>query len=77
VASVAKAMDCSDTHVKENDRLVSTKEKILEVVDKDMLPKEELKDFVGYYLVKHISTYDVPTVYSRRKGIDLDLTMQK
>jgi hypothetical protein len=43
-----------------------------------VLSKGELKDFVGYCLVKHISTYDVLlSVYSRRKVIDFDLTTPK
>jgi hypothetical protein len=35
-------------------------------------------NFVGYGLVKHISTYGMPlSIYSRRKGIDSDLTTPK
>ena len=57
------------THVKEHDLLVSTLEKILEVVDEDLLEKAELEDFVGYCLVNHIATFDAPlSVYIRRKG---------
>jgi hemerythrin-like metal-binding protein len=56
------------THVKEHDRLVSTLDKILDVVDKDVLSKEELDDFVGYCLVKHIANFDAPlAVYVDRK----------
>ena len=59
------------THVKEHDRLVSTLEKILDVVDKDVLSKAELEDFVGYCLAKHIATYDAPlAVYIRRKAVN-------
>jgi hemerythrin-like metal-binding protein len=59
------------THAKEHDRLVSTLEKIMDVVDKDVLSKTELEEFVGYCLVKHISTYDAPlAVYIRRNGLE-------
>jgi hemerythrin-like metal-binding protein len=58
------------THVKEHDQIVSTLEKILDVVDKNVLSKDELDEFVSYCLVKHISNYDVPlSVYSRRNGV--------
>ncbi len=57
-------------HVKDHERLVSTLEKILDVVDQNVLSKDELEDFVSYCLVKHIATYDAPlAVYSRRSGL--------
>jgi hemerythrin-like metal-binding protein len=59
------------THVKEHDQLVSTLEKIMDVVGKDVLSRSELEDFVRYCLVKHIANYDAPlTVYIRRHGLD-------
>ena len=58
------------THVKEHDLLLSTLEKILEVVDEDVLEKAELEDFVSYCLVKHIGNFDAPlSVYVRRNGL--------
>jgi hemerythrin-like metal-binding protein len=57
-------------HVKEHDRLVGTLEKIRDVVDKDVLSKEELEGFVGYCLVQHIANFDAPfSTYIRRKGL--------
>ena len=61
------------THVMEHDRLVSTLEKIMDVVDGDVLSRSELEDFVGYCLVKHIANYDAPlAVYVRRYGLEAD-----
>jgi hypothetical protein len=49
--------------------LVGTLDKILEVVDQDVLSKEELESFVGYCLVKHVVHYDAPfSLYLRRNG---------
>ena len=57
------------THAKEHEGLVSTLNKILDVVGKDVLSKEELEEFVGYCLVKHISTDDSQlAVYVRRNA---------
>ena len=57
------------THAKEHEGLVSTLNKILDVVGKEVLSKEELEEFVGYCLVKHISTCDSQlAVYVRRNA---------
>ena len=57
------------THAKEHEGLVSTLNKILDVVDQDVLSKEEMEEFVGYCLVKHISTDDSQlAVYVRRNA---------
>ena len=54
------------THIKEHERLVNTLSKILDI-GRDSLSKEELEDFVAYWLVKHITDYDAPfTVYVKR-----------
>jgi hemerythrin-like metal-binding protein len=56
------------THVQAHEMLVSTLIKIWEV-GKVVLSKEELHEFVGYCLVKHIDAYDAPLVlYGRRNG---------
>jgi putative two-component system hydrogenase maturation factor HypX/HoxX len=57
------------SHIKEHERLVNTLRKILEV-GKNELAKDELEDFVGYWLLKHITSYDAPfTVYVRRNCV--------
>jgi putative two-component system hydrogenase maturation factor HypX/HoxX len=57
------------SHIKEHERLVSTLRKILEV-GKNELAKDELEDFVGYWLVKHITSYDSRfTLYVRRNCV--------
>jgi hemerythrin len=57
------------SHTKEHERLVNTLKKILDVGKKE-LSQDELEDFVGYWLVKHITTYDAPfTVYVRRNCV--------
>lgn len=57
------------THVKEHESLMRSLKKILAVVGNDVLSKAELEDFVSYWLVKHIASYDTPfSVYVRRKG---------
>jgi hemerythrin-like metal-binding protein len=47
-----------ETHTREHQGLVSTLDKILDVVGEDVLTKVELEDFVGYCLAKHITTDD-------------------
>jgi hemerythrin len=57
----------TETHVREHQGLVSTLDKILDVVGEDVLTKVELEDFVGYCLVKHISNDDTQfAVYVKR-----------
>jgi hemerythrin-like metal-binding protein len=54
------------SHIKEHDGLVNTLKKLLDVGKKE-LAKDELEDFVGFWLVKHITTFDAQfTVYVRR-----------
>ncbi|NVO04520.1 MAG: hemerythrin family protein [Rhodoferax sp.] len=56
------------THVKDHDTLWSTLEKILDVAGKNVLSKEEMEDFVGYWLVNHIVNFDKPfAVYVKRR----------
>jgi hemerythrin-like metal-binding protein len=58
------------THVKEHDRLVSTLDKLLEVIEKDVLSKTEIEEFVSYCMAKHIANYDAPlAVYVRRNAV--------
>jgi putative two-component system hydrogenase maturation factor HypX/HoxX len=55
------------THTREHQGLVSTLNKILDVLEEDVLSKNELEDFVNYCLVKHICTDDSQlAVYVRR-----------
>lgn len=60
----------TSTHVQEHEGLVSTLNKILEVLGQDVLSQDELEEFVNYCLVKHISTYDTMlAVYVKRNAI--------
>jgi hemerythrin-like metal-binding protein len=54
-------------HAQEHQGLVSTLDKILDVIGEEVLTKVELEDFVGYCLAKHISTDDSKfAVYIKR-----------
>jgi hemerythrin len=60
----------TSTHVQEHEGLVSTLNKILDVLGQDVLSQDELEEFVNYCLVKHISTYDTMlAVYVKRNAI--------
>lgn len=47
-------------HLKEHQSLLDTLDKIMDAIDQEVLSKAELEDFVGYWLVKHIATFDAP-----------------
>ena len=54
-------------HFSEHVSLLNTLDKIMDAIDEEVLSKAELEDFVGYWLVKHIATFDAPLgVYVRR-----------
>jgi len=58
------------SHIKDHESLVSTLKKVLEV-GKNELAKDELEDFVGYGLVKHITSYDSRfTLYVKRNCVE-------
>jgi hemerythrin-like metal-binding protein len=57
------------SNIQEHEGLVNTLKKILDVGKKE-LAKDELEDFVGFWLVKHITTFDTQfTVYVRRNCV--------
>jgi hemerythrin len=57
------------THLREHLSLLDTLDKIMDATDEEVLSKAELEDFVGYWLVKHIATFDAPlAVFVRRNA---------
>ena len=66
------------SHAKEHEGLVSTLNKILDVLGQDVLSKDELEDFLNYCLVKHISTFDsMLAVYVKRGSSCLGQGLQR
>ena len=58
-----------DAHVSAHETLITTLGKILDVVDKSVLSKDELEDFLGYSLATHIVTHDAKFVAFTRKNL--------
>jgi hemerythrin-like metal-binding protein len=58
-----------DIHVRAHESLLDTLGKVLDVVGKSVLSKEELEDFLGYSLARHIATHDVKFVAFTRRGL--------